>query len=64
MDAFIIVLDCALQAAWAIQLREKSRARKWLDDAREPAAKVFPLADPASMGLTLVLGKLREKAAA
>lgn len=64
MAALTITLDYALQAAIAIQLGHKDRARSWLDKVAEPAGMAFPLGDPASMGLTLVLGKLREKAAA
>ena len=63
MAALTVALDYALQAAIAVQLDGNDRARKYLDDAREPAAEAFPLGDPASMGLALVLGRIREAAA-
>ena len=64
MAALILALDCALQAAWAINVGDKDHARDYLDDGLEPSAKAFPERPDRAAGLAMVYDALLEGAAA
>jgi hypothetical protein len=64
MAALTDALDYGYQAAIAIRVGRKDRARKWLDDGLEPSVRAFPSGSPEWFGLALVYGALIKEAAA
>jgi hypothetical protein len=56
-------LDCAHQAAIAVDLGDKAHARDWLAKGAVPAARAFPERPDVSFGLALVFGVILEDAA-